>query len=82
MNDDFCVCGNKWIKVFNTVLCFNCYYCPSCDKVYKPTVIEVPREELSEMFAGDRFDKIKEFALISEARKKVTPYDLERMGYL
>lgn len=82
MKDKYCVCGNEWTQVFNTTLYDDCYYCQHCDKVYKTTVIEVPRVEFQEQYSSDRFGQIKKYALIKEAMKKVSHDDLMKLGYL
>lgn len=73
--------GNKLIAVKNTVLFSDCYYCPSEDKIYEETLTEVRRERFSN-FSSDRFEEIKQLALIKEARNKVSKTDLKKLGYL
>jgi len=82
MNDEFCICGERWIKVFNTLMHSDCYYCPSCDKIYEPTVREITRDALAVMYIPDKFDQIKRFALRKDALNKVTYNDLKRLGYI
>ena len=82
MTDEYCVCGHVWVKVFNTMLYSDCYYCPNCDKVFAVTVREVTREEFEETYVSDRFEQIKKHALFKQAKRKITPDDLKKLGYL
>jgi len=82
MNDETCVCGNNWTEVFNTLMYSDCYFCTHCNKVYAPSVREVTQEEFKEKFNSDRFQEIKTFAKIKEAKRKITKEDLIKLGYL
>jgi len=82
MNDDYCNCGERWTKVFNTTLYSDCYYCHACDKIYELQAVEVPKAKLEVMYSSDRFSDIRNLAKIIEAKKKVTPDDLVKLGYL
>ena len=80
IDDKYCPCGNSWIRVPNSTLFSDCYYCPHCDKIFQPTVKEVTKKWFSENFSSDRFQQIKNLALIVDARKKVSKEDLVKLG--
>ena len=82
MKSEICVCGNNWTEVFNTLLYSDCYFCTHCNKLYAPSVREVTKEEIDERFNSDRFNAIKTFAQIKEAKKKITKEDLIKLGYI
>jgi hypothetical protein len=74
--------GNELIEVFNTTLFSDCYYCPIEDKIFVEKLTEVPRQHFKDNFYTDRFEEIKQYALMLEAKKKVTKKDLIKLGYL
>ncbi len=82
MKDDYCYCGNKWTEVFNTTLFSDCYYCHTCDKIYEMKAVEVTKDDFKRAFNCDRFNEIKNYAKIVEAKKNITNDDLKRLGYL
>ena len=82
MNDEFCICGQGLIEVFNTTLFQDCYYCPYCDEVYILKITKVPKSYFKKVFTSDRFNDIKRFALIKQAKKRITYDDLVKLGYL
>ncbi len=82
IDDKFCPDGHKWIRVGSTLLYSDCYYCKQCDKIYEPSVKEVPKAYFKKTFSTDRFNGIKKLALMLEARDKVDVEDLVKLGYL
>ena len=75
MEDRYCPCGNSWIRVPKSTLFGDCYYCPDCDKIYQPLIVDV-----SKNFSSERFKQIKNLALIFDARQKVSKEDLIKLG--
>lgn len=82
INNEFCPRGHKWIFIGSSLLYSGYYYCPKCDKIYKPTVREVTKEEIENNFNNRRYNEMKDLAKYIEARKKVTKNDLKKLGYL
>lgn len=82
IDDTFCPCGNSWIRVPNSTLFSDCYYCSHCDKIFQPTIKEVPKKWFDKNFSSPRFEQIKNLALIIQAKSKVKKEDLEKLGYL
>ena len=82
MNNEVCPKGHNVTRVFNTVLYADCYFCHECDKVYELTATEVTKEYFKKMFNSDRFNEIKQYAKIVDAKKRVTMDDLIKLGYL
>lgn len=74
--------GNELIEVFNTTLFADCYYCPKEDKIYVEKLSEVTKDYFKEQFYTNRFEQIKQYALIKKAKEKVTKEDLIKLGYL
>lgn len=74
--------GNELIEVFNTTLFKDCYYCPLEDKIFVEKLTEVRKKYFEDNFFTDRFEEIKQYALMLEAKKKVTKKDLIKLGYL
>lgn len=82
IDDRYCPKGHLWIFVPSSLVFQDCYYCQGCDKIYRVTYKEVTREWFQKNYNSDRFQAIKNRALISEALKKVTNEDLVKLGYL
>jgi len=82
LDDTYCPKKHKWTFVSSSLLYSDCYYCPVCDKIWEPTVKEVPKKWFEENFSTDRFGDIKRLAERIEAMKKVTKDDLVKLGYL
>lgn len=82
INDDYCPKGHKWTFVGATTLFSDCYYCKECDKIYQPTVKEVTKEWFKKNFHTDRYNDIKYYASVLDAREKVKNEDLIKLGYL
>lgn len=80
--DKYCPQGHCWTPVINTTLYSDCYYCEHCNKIYELQFVEVRREQLQEKFDTDRFDDIKRYAKIIEARKNIPVDCLIKLGYL
>jgi len=81
MVKDFCPKGHKWIFVSASLLSDDYFYCAECDKIYGITVKEIPKKWFDKNYNTDRFGRMKELALIKEARTKVTKDDLVKLGY-
>lgn len=73
--------GNELIEVFNTTLFSDCYYCPKEDKIYANKLVEITLEYFHNNFMTDRFEDIKQLALLKKAKEKVTKDDLIKLGY-
>lgn len=82
INDKYCPEGHSWLFLPSSLLFGDCYYCKSCDKIYRPSIEEVSKEWFKEHFVSDRFNQIKELSEVLEARKKVSTEDLIKLGYL
>lgn len=73
--------GNELIEVFNTTLFADCYYCPKEDVIFIEKLVEVSKQYFKDNFYTNRFEDIKRFALLKEAKQKVTKEDLIKLGY-
>jgi len=82
IDDRFCPKGHSWVRVNSSFIFSDCYYCEKCDKIYQPTVKEVSKKWFKNNFNSDRFEEIKQLALIIKAKEKVTKEDLQKLGYL
>lgn len=82
IDDTYCPCGEKWVRVKSSLNFSDYYYCEKCDKIFTPTVEEKTKEWFEENFASDRRTELINLARIVEARAKVTTADLKKLGYL
>lgn len=74
--------GNELIEVCNTTLFADCYYCPKEDKIYVEKLTEVTKDYFKNNFYTNKFEQIKQYALIKKAKEQVTKEDLIKLGYL
>ena len=82
LNDEDCHCGMRWIFVKSSTLYPDYYYCKHCDSFFVPRTRRVSEEEINAEYCSDRAQEMKEYALLVEAKKKITYNDLVRLGYL
>ena len=82
IDDTYCTCGEKWIRVKSSFKFGDYYYCEKCDKIFTPTVEEKTKEWFEENFISDMRTELINLARIVEARAKVTNADLNKLGYL
>lgn len=82
IDDRYCPCGEKWIRVKSSFIFGDYYYCEKCNKIFTPTVEEKTKEWFEENFVSDRRTELINFARIVKARAKVTNADLKKLGYL
>ncbi len=79
---EYCPEGHKHIFLPASLLFEDCYYCKYCDEILHIKLVKTGREFFKEHFSGDRFEEIKQQALMQEARQKVTKDDLIKLGLL
>ncbi len=74
--------GAYLIKVADTSLYHEYYYCETCDKIYVETLVEKTEEDFKEMFSTDRYNALKRLALFYKAKETITYDDLVQLGKL
>lgn len=82
IDDTYCPCGKKWIRVKSSLKFSDYYYCEKCDKIFTPTVEEKTQEWFDKNYISDRRTELIDLARMVEARSKVTNEDLKKLGYL
>ena len=82
IKDDYCSCGALWIRVESSILFGDYYYCNKCDKIYVQTVKEKTPEWFEEQYDSNRRQELIDRANLKNAKRKVTPADLRKLGYL
>jgi hypothetical protein len=82
IDDKYCHCGNKWIRVKSSLLFGDYYYCEKCDKIFTPTVEEKTKQWFDRNYNTDRRAELINLARITKARAMVTNADLKKLGYL
>lgn len=82
INDTYCPCGKKWIRVESSLIFGDYYYCEKCDKIFTPTIEEKTKEWFEERFNTEKRTELINLARITKAREMVTNADLKKLGYL
>ncbi len=79
---EYCnTCDNDLIRIPNSVLFPECFYCEKCDKFYHKRLVPIS-EKSFEQFNVKRRGELKELAMICKGRAKVSREDLITLGYL
>ncbi|MCX6217646.1 hypothetical protein [Spirosoma sp.] len=77
-----CPQGHQHIFLPESLLFEDCYYCPTCDEIYHVKLVKTGREFFAQHFSTDRFQELKDRALMQQARQKVSRDDLIKLGIL